>query len=212
MQHLVTSTNRASASGRDIGPTKTLAPDVRSYSSTDRRWRSPTCEAELLELAKSTFLVRANSSGGSTRCSCRAEALLGLLPPTASCAISRKIFEACKRERAGANRANRGDLRSCGWQIESPDATSGRIACESALSLSDFPRGQIGVGAGATTGKTAGTELSVRGGIGIGRTEWSAGSVTAICVVNAFGDVVDPVTGSPVLSAPTQPDTRLWLL
>jgi L-aminopeptidase/D-esterase-like protein len=94
----------------------------------------------------------------------------------------------------------------------SPDASSGRIACEFAQPLSDLLRGQIGVGAGATTGKSAGMELSVRGGLGIGRTEWSAGSVTAICVVNAFGDIVDPMTGSPVLSAPTLPDTRRRLL
>jgi L-aminopeptidase/D-esterase-like protein len=42
--------------------------------------------------------------------------------------------------------------------------------------------------------------------------QWSAGSVTAICVVNAFGDVVDPQTGFPMISAPNQPDTRLRLL
>jgi L-aminopeptidase/D-esterase-like protein len=94
----------------------------------------------------------------------------------------------------------------------SPDAFSGRFACEAAQPLTELVRGQVGVGAGATTSKTAGMELSVRGGIGIGRMHWSAGSVTAICVVNAFGDVVDPLTGSPMISTPCQADTRLRLL
>jgi L-aminopeptidase/D-esterase-like protein len=94
----------------------------------------------------------------------------------------------------------------------SPDASSGRFACESARPLGDLPRGQVGVGTGATTSKTAGMEFSVRGGVGIGRTQWSAGSVTAVCVVNAFGDVVDPLTGTPMLSALTQQDTRRRLL
>jgi L-aminopeptidase/D-esterase-like protein len=94
----------------------------------------------------------------------------------------------------------------------SPDAASGRHACEAATNLSEFARGQIGVGAGATTSKTAGMDQSVRGGVGLGRTDWSAGSVTAICVVNAFGDVVDPASGVPVLAKTTQPDTRHRLL
>ena len=55
-------------------------------------------------------------------------------------------------------------------------------------------------------------DLSVRGGVGLGRTEWSAGSVTVICVVNAFGDVVDPTSGIPVLAKSTNPDTRHRLL
>ena len=94
----------------------------------------------------------------------------------------------------------------------SPEAASGRHACESARLIDDLTSGQVGAGAGATTSKTAGMELSVRGGIGLGRTQWSAGSVTALCVVNAFGDVVDPTTGIPRLLPPTQLDSRRRLL
>jgi L-aminopeptidase/D-esterase-like protein len=94
----------------------------------------------------------------------------------------------------------------------SPDASSGRDACQAATPLSDLRTGQVGVGAGATTSKTSGMDFSVRGGVGIGQTEWSAGSVTALCVVNAFGDIVDPATGTPMLIEPTRPDTRRQLL
>jgi L-aminopeptidase/D-esterase-like protein len=94
----------------------------------------------------------------------------------------------------------------------SPDAASGRHACESASSIDDLPTGQIGVGAGATTSKTGGMEHSVRGGIGVGRIQWSAGAVTVLCVVNAFGDVVEPTTGVPKLLPATQVDARRRLL
>ncbi|MGH2533661.1 MAG: P1 family peptidase [Thermomicrobiales bacterium] len=73
----------------------------------------------------------------------------------------------------------------------SPDAASGRRACENAVSLSRTARGQVGAGAGATTGKISGAEPFKRGGLGIGTWTWSDGLVTAVAVVNAFGEVKD---------------------
>jgi L-aminopeptidase/D-esterase-like protein len=93
-----------------------------------------------------------------------------------------------------------------------PDASSGRLACQSSLQLIDLSCGQVGAGTGATTSKTSGMERSVRGGFGFGRVDWPAGSVSALCVVNAFGDVVDPATGIPVLAENAEPDARRRLL
>ncbi|MFL5760531.1 MAG: P1 family peptidase [Thermomicrobiales bacterium] len=93
-----------------------------------------------------------------------------------------------------------------------PNAASGKIACESAGPLDMIERGQYGAGTGATTSKLFGMEHSVRGGVGVGSIAWSSGSVSAFCVVNAFGDVVNPETGDPVLAAHPGGDRRRSLL
>ena len=56
-------------------------------------------------------------------------------------------------------------------------------------------RGRVGVGTGATTSKIGGASRATRGGFGLGQVHWKDGGVTALTVVNAFGDVVDPISG-----------------
>ena len=92
-----------------------------------------------------------------------------------------------------------------------PDA-AGAAACAAARPLVAMGRGQVGAGTGATTGKAAGGEPA-RGGIGLGHQAWGAGSVTAVVVVNAFGDVVDPRDGRRIVD-PRGPasDVRLDIL
>jgi L-aminopeptidase/D-esterase-like protein len=93
-----------------------------------------------------------------------------------------------------------------------PDAESGRKACESAVTLDKLKRGRHGAGTGATTSKLGGMEQSVRGGVGVSSIAWNGGAVSALCVVNAFGDVVYPETGDPVLNGNSRGDRRLSML
>lgn len=63
--------------------------------------------------------------------------------------------------------------------------------------------GSVGAGAGATVGKLAGLARSMKGGVGASsiRLEGSGLVVSALVVVNARGDVVDPGTGRIVAGA-----------
>ena len=64
--------------------------------------------------------------------------------------------------------------------------------------------GNVGAGAGATLGKVAGRERSMKGGIGSAAIRLPNGLVvSAIVAVNAIGDVIDPATGQVVAGART---------
>ena len=80
-----------------------------------------------------------------------------------------------------------------------PGADCGYEAAEGAT---DGPVevGSVGAGAGATVGKLNGQSQGMRGGVGAAsiRLEGSGLVVSAVVVVNAVGDVVDPGTGSIV--------------
>ncbi|GAA4585503.1 P1 family peptidase [Actinoplanes octamycinicus] len=80
-----------------------------------------------------------------------------------------------------------------------PSAGSGRAATLAALRGDELAVGTAGAGAGATTGKWRG-RLD-RGGLG--RADGRAGParVTALAVVNAWGDVLTPA-GEPVFGGP----------
>ncbi|MGH2615230.1 MAG: P1 family peptidase, partial [Thermomicrobiales bacterium] len=93
-----------------------------------------------------------------------------------------------------------------------PDAAAGEAACRAARPLPGMERGQVGAGTGATTGKLWG-HPHARGGVGYGHDSWAAGSVSAIVVVNAVGDVIDPVLGHRVLDPnPAARDRRREIL
>jgi L-aminopeptidase/D-esterase-like protein len=84
-----------------------------------------------------------------------------------------------------------------------PTADCGYRAAEIA---SDGPvaEGNIGAGAGATLGKIAGRERSMKGGVGSAAITLPNGLVVgALVAVNAVGDVVDPATGQVVAGART---------
>ena len=84
----------------------------------------------------------------------------------------------------------RGDVR--------PDAEAGYQAC---MDASDGPvaEGNAGAGCGATLGKALGRKGAVKGGLGTSSERLEDGTlVGAIVAVNAFGEVVDHVTGKTV--------------
>jgi L-aminopeptidase/D-esterase-like protein len=71
-----------------------------------------------------------------------------------------------------------------------PGPDEGRYAAEDAT---DAPvvEGRVGAGAGATVGKLLGPGGASSGGLGSASAEWRGGTVGALAVVNALGQVVD---------------------
>ncbi|HEX8632438.1 MAG TPA: P1 family peptidase [Catenuloplanes sp.] len=78
-----------------------------------------------------------------------------------------------------------------------PDGAAGRAAALAAWSGAEFDMGRVGVGTGASTGQWRGR----RDPGGLGRSEQAAGPVrvTAVVVVNAWGDVLGP-DGAPLFA------------
>jgi L-aminopeptidase/D-esterase-like protein len=88
----------------------------------------------------------------------------------------------------------------CGYRAAAT-ATSGLVT-----------EGNVGAGAGATVGKTAGAGGPMKGGLGTAHLAMSVGRATdlvigAIVAVNAVGDVIDPATGKVVAGVLT-PDGK----
>lgn len=76
-----------------------------------------------------------------------------------------------------------------------PDLAMGRKVCEAAKPGA-FERGRVGCGTGATVGKLYGVKQSSPGGLGTATVSLYGGiKVSAMIVVNSFGDVRDPATG-----------------
>lgn len=75
-----------------------------------------------------------------------------------------------------------------------PDLRMGRMACESAQGGA-FARGSVGAGTGAMVGKLFGVKGASKGGIGTASVKARGVTVSALMVVNAFGDVVDRASG-----------------
>jgi L-aminopeptidase/D-esterase-like protein len=77
-----------------------------------------------------------------------------------------------------------------------PDAEAGYRACQAAT---DGPvaEGCVGAGTGAKVGNLLGPKFATKGGLGTASTKIGKGIVVAaIAAVNAFGDVVEPDTGT----------------
>jgi L-aminopeptidase/D-esterase-like protein len=89
-----------------------------------------------------------------------------------------------------------------------PDKPMGYAACQAAQGRPQGD-GSVGAGVGATVGKLFGIQQATRGGLGTSFLEGPQGlQVGALAVVNAFGDVVDPVTGTILAGARRAPDSR----
>src|SRR5699024_2185604 len=87
-----------------------------------------------------------------------------------------------------------------------PDKKMGYQAAKQAAE-SSFPFGNAGAGCGATVGKLAGFENSMKGGLGSASIQLKSGlTVGAIVAVNALGEIREPVTGE-ILAGPRDPDT-----
>ena len=75
-----------------------------------------------------------------------------------------------------------------------PDAAAGYAACAAAGS-GPVAEGNVGAGTGATVGKLLGLKQATKGGLGTASRQVGRGVVVAaLAVVNALGDVIDPVT------------------
>lgn len=76
-----------------------------------------------------------------------------------------------------------------------PDAAAGYAACEAA-SAAPVVEGTVGAGTGATVGKYLGPACMTKSGLGSAARRSPDGLiVAALAAVNAWGDVVDPVSG-----------------
>jgi L-aminopeptidase/D-esterase-like protein len=81
-----------------------------------------------------------------------------------------------------------------------PGREMGYEACRNARP-DRVEEGSVGAGTGATVGKICGHDKAMRGGVGTA--SWRSGNVVvgALVVVNALGDVIDPVGGQIVAGA-----------
>ncbi len=88
-----------------------------------------------------------------------------------------------------------------------PGSEAGYAACQAA-SNGPVTEGCVGAGTGATVGKLLGPLYATKSGVGTAARR-IAGEVTvgALVAVNAFGDVVDPMTGK-VIAGPRDPQGK----
>ncbi len=85
-----------------------------------------------------------------------------------------------------------------------PGPSGAYEACVGARSGIDL--GTVGVGTGAVVGKLLGTPHGVKGGVGWSLVAGEGVKVGCLTVVNAFGDVVDPVTRR-IIAGARDPET-----
>ena len=89
-----------------------------------------------------------------------------------------------------------------------PDEAMGRRAAEQALRESCRASGNIGAGAGVSSGKLFGVRRATKTGLGNGGRATADGlQVAALAVVNPVGDVLDPATGKILAGARQAPDS-----
>jgi L-aminopeptidase/D-esterase-like protein len=95
------------------------------------------------------------------------------------------------------------DLPVGGKPSVRPTADCGYRAAKAATT-GPVAEGNVGAGAGATVGKSAGAARAMKGGIGTASITTADGLVVAALVaVNAIGDIVDPATGRVVAGVRT---------
>jgi L-aminopeptidase/D-esterase-like protein len=88
-----------------------------------------------------------------------------------------------------------------------PTADCGYRAAQAA-STAPVTEGNVGAGAGATVGKSAGSSRAMKGGIGSAAIQMPDGLIVAALVaVNAAGDIIDPATGKVIAGVRT-PDGK----
>ncbi len=90
-----------------------------------------------------------------------------------------------------------------------PNLAMGRKAAAAANS-EPVDEGAVGAGTGATVGKIRGMSHAMKAGIGSATVElagrYSGGRVSALAVVNAFGDILDIESGKLIAGARRDPD------
>ena len=89
-----------------------------------------------------------------------------------------------------------------------PDPGMAYSACQRATA-GPIPEGSVGAGTGATVGKLFGISQAMKSGLGTAGVELPGGVlVAALAVVNAFGDVRDPVSGRLLAGAREAPESH----
>ncbi len=91
-----------------------------------------------------------------------------------------------------------------------PDQRMAYQACDNACRQLPWADGNTGAGAGATVGKLKGMAYAMKGGLGSCCYQREDLYVGAIVAVNAWGDVIDPVTGA-ILAGALQEDKKTFL-
>lgn len=87
-----------------------------------------------------------------------------------------------------------------------PDARMAYAACQQATD-GPIQEGSVGAGTGATVGKLFGIGQAMKAGLGTAGVELPGGvQVTALAVVNAYGDVRDPSTAKLLAGARESPE------
>lgn len=82
-------------------------------------------------------------------------------------------------------------------------------AAAAAASEDAVAEGSVGAGTGATVGKFYGMPCAMKGGVGSYTVELAGGvKVSALVVVNAYGDVLDPDSGKIIAGTRTAPGSR----
>ena len=76
-----------------------------------------------------------------------------------------------------------------------PDAAMGYDACKRAIQNTDSRMGNTGGGIGASVGKLYGMKRAMKSGLGIHSVQVGELQMTAVVIVNAFGDIYNPKTG-----------------
>jgi len=185
------------------GCTVVLLPPGGAVGSVDVRGAAPgTRETDLLRPERTVDVVHAILlSGGSAFGLAAADGVMQFLS-------ERGIGVATREARVPiVPAAVLYDLGVGDPQVR-PDAAAGRHACLDAQGRTACGSGRFGAGTGATVGKLLGPDQAVRGGIGSASiTLPNGGTVGALAVVNAVGDIVDG-HGS-VLAGPGTVDTLL---
>ena len=99
------------------------------------------------------------------------------------------------------------DLR-VGSAKKRPDKNMGYRACQQAND-GEIPEGSVGAGTGATVGKFYGTEQAMKGGVGVTANAFDGGLIVgALVVVNSFGDIKDPTSGTILAGARTEKNSK----
>jgi len=94
---------------------------------------------------------------------------------------------------------------SAGSPRARPTPAMARRACRAASSRRVL-QGNVGAGTGASVGKMHGLRRAMKSGLGSASLRSGALVVGALAVVNAWGDVIDPRTGSIVAGLRDRPD------
>jgi L-aminopeptidase/D-esterase-like protein len=179
-------TNRRAATGCTV----VLAPPNGAVAACDIRGGAPgTRETDLMDAGRTVQRVHALLlSGGSAF---GLDAAAGVMRYLEERGVGFALRNAVVPIVPGAVIADLG----VGLSNVRPDSDAGYRACRAA-SGTRLAQGSVGAGTGATVAKIGGQAYAVKGGLGSASERLAGGMIVgALAVVNALGEIVDPVDG-----------------